>query len=343
MKRRGTRDWQRAVGTAAGLAALTFLLPALCFGGSARTEGDPPEETSPAVLEPISPAVETGSADAAVTVRLLETDGTVRELTLEEYLWGVVAAEMPAAFQAEALKAQAAAARTYTLWKMEHTSAHGEADICTDPACCQAWRSREEMAERWGEEAGEYAQRISDAVAGTDGLVLCWEGELIQAVYHSSSDGRTEDAAAVWGTQIPYLVGVETPEGDEVPDHRTEVTLTAEEVSAALAGSGCDLSGAPQTWFQGFLYTENGSVASAQVGGVLVSGSALRSALGLRSARFTVEYGGETFTFTVSGYGHGVGMSQYGANALAAQGETWQEIAAWYYTGVTVEQLSEVI
>lgn len=343
MKKRAVRDWQRTLGTAAGMAALAFLLPALCFGGRAQAGGEEelPQVSQPAVLAPI-PSAETETVDGGVTVRLLGTDGTVRELTLDDYLWGVVAAEMPAAFEQEALKAQAAAARTYTLWKMGRTTAHEEADVCADSACCQAWRSREEMAERWGEEAAEYEAKIAAAVAETDGLVLCWEGELIQAVYHSSSDGRTEDAAAVWGTEIPYLMGVDTPEGEEVPNHQTVVTMTAAEVSAALSGAGCDLSGDPKTWFQGFVYTENGSVASAQVGGVTLGGSALRSALGLRSARFAVEYDGG-FTFTVTGYGHGVGMSQYGANALAAQGKMWQEITAWYYTGVTVEELSAVI
>ena len=334
------------VGTAAGLVVLAFLLPALCFGGSGRAEVAQEESRGPAVLPPVPTAAQpappedagTGELDGARTVRMLGADGAVTELDMGEYLWGVVAAEMPAAFEPEALKAQAVAARTYTLWKSMHSSNHAGADVCTDYACCQAWISREEAAANWGEHAETYAARIAQAVTATDGLVLCWQGQPIQAVFHSSSAGSTEDAVAVWGSTVPYLVGVDTPEGEEVPNYHTAVTLAADEVAAALSGFGCDLSGDPSVWFQSFTYTGGGAVAAAQVGGVSVSGTALRAALGLRSASFTVEYAAGSFTFSVTGYGHGVGMSQYGANALAKEGKTWREIAAWYYTGVTVEQ-----
>ena len=332
------------MGTALGMAALSFVLPALCFWGGAAGE--------PEVLPPVPTAAEdqrtqtetvedtgTGELDAARTVRVLGEDGTVTQLDLGEYLWGVVAAEMPASFELEALKAQTVAARSYTLWKTEHsTGTHPDADLCTDYACCQAWISREEAAANWGENAGTYADKITRAVTLTDGMVLCWEGQPIQAVFHSSSAGRTEDAVAVWGSTVPYLVGVETPEGEEVPNYHTTVTLTARQVSAALSGLGCDLTGDASGWFQSFTYTDSGGVASAQVGGTAVSGTTLRTALGLRSTTFEVSYADGVFTFSVTGYGHGVGMSQYGANALARQGKTWRDIVAWYYTGVTVEQ-----
>lgn len=335
-------------GTALGLVALAFVLPALCFGGAGKAGGAAEERESPAVLPPVPTAAQveaaqpadrgTGELDGARAVRLLGKDGTVTELDMGEYLWGVVAAEMPAAFEPEALKAQAVAARTYTLWKSLHTGSHAEADVCTDFACCQAWISRDEAAANWGENASAYAARIAGAVTATDGMVLCWEGQPIQAVFHSSSSGSTEDAVAVWGSTVPYLVGVDTPEGDEVPNYHTTVVLTDHQVAQALSGYGCDLTGDPSVWFQSFTYTAGGGVASAQVGGVPVSGSALRSALGLRSASFTVDYAAGSFTFSVTGYGHGVGMSQYGANAMAKEGKTWRDIVAWYYTGVTVEE-----
>lgn len=344
-KKKGNGGLGVVMGTAVAMVALSFLVPVLCFGGSVTAAAE--ERGDTAVLQPVPTAVQaaepvstgkSGELDGARTVRVLGTDGTVDEMSMRDYLWGVVAAEMPAAFEPEALKAQSVAARTYTLWKSVHNGKHAEADVCTDYTCCQAWIGREEAAANWGENGGEYSQKITDAVAATDGMVLCWEGEPIQAVFHSSSAGSTEDAVAVWGTTVPYLLGVETPEGDEVPNYHSAVILTADEVAAALSGYGCDLSGDASAWFQGFLYTENGAVATAQVGGVMLSGPTLRTALGLRSATFEVTYEAGSFTFFATGYGHGVGMSQYGANALAKQGKTWEEIVAWYYTGVTVEQ-----
>lgn len=352
-KLRQEGELRDVVGTALLLVLLAFLLPVICFGGSGgetrpETETADPEGTeSPAVLLPLSAVeegewtalteVSPGELDTARTVRVLGADGAVQEMSMSEYLWGVVAAEMPASFELEALKAQSVAGRTYTLWKTEHNSAHPQADICTDHTCCQAWIGKEQAAENWGEHAEQFERKIASAVARTDGMVICWEGMPIQAVYHSSSDGSTEDAVAVWGSTVPYLLGVDTPEGEEVPNYRTTIALTKEEVAAALEGFGCDLSGDPSTWFQAFLYTQRGAVSSAQVGGVMIGGGALRSALGLRSASFEVSYAEELFTFRVTGYGHGVGMSQYGANALAKEGKSWEEIVGWYYTGVTLE------
>lgn len=325
------------------MAGVTFLTPLLLFGGTGLAAGTPPEEELlPAMPSPvITPSTWDNPAsaelDGAYTVRVLHADdGTVEETDMASYLWGVVAAEMPAAFEPEALKAQAVTARTYTLWKSLHSGTHPDADICTDYTCCQAWISREDAAQSWGERAEEYTGRIAQAVAATDGAVLCYGGGPIQAVFHSSSAGYTEDAVSVWGSTVPYLVGVATPEGDEVPNYHTAVTLTAEEVRAALEPLGAVLDDAPNLWFESFLYTDSGAVASAQVGGVSLRGTALRTALGLRSTTFSVEFADGQFTFSVTGYGHGVGMSQYGANAMAKEGKSWEEIAAWYYTGVTV-------
>ena len=142
----------------------------------------------------------------------------------------------------------------------------------------------------------------------------------------------------VWGSTVPYLVSVDSPEGKNVPNYHSFVTVTADELAVAVAGCGCDLSGSPENWIGGAVRTESGMVKSLEVGGVCVKGTQLRSALGLRSSVFSVDYTGGAFIFSVTGYGHGVGMSQYGANEFAKQGKTWQEIVAWYYTGVTVEE-----
>lgn len=343
MKRGRTRgEWRVALGTAFGMVLLAFCLPLLCFGGNAgaeeTTDADPADVLAPlSSAEPVDATVHTGELDGAYTVRVLCEDGTVRSMSMGDYLWGVVAAEMPASFEVEALKAQAVAARTYTLWKMQHTATHAAADVCMDYACCQAWISHEDAAERWGENAVFYTERLASAISATDGIALCWDGQPIQAVFHSSSAGKTEDAVAVWGSTVPYLQSVDSPEGDEVPNYHSSVTWTADELRAALTELGCELSGAPETWLGSTVCTESGMVQTIEAGGVELSGAALRAALGLRSSVFTVSYRAGSFTFSVTGYGHGVGMSQYGANALAQEGKSWQEIVEHYYTGVTVE------
>ncbi len=257
-----------------------------------------------------------------------------------DYLWGVVAAEMPAAFEPEALRAQAVCARTYSLWKLRAKSHQEEgADICADSTCCQAYLSQEDAAQRWGGDADAYTAKIAAAVADTDGQVLTYEGGPIQAVFFSSASGATEDAAAVWGKSLPYLVSVDSPEGDEVPNYRSTVTLTAEQVKKAAgeAGLGADLSGEPSTWFANLTRTASGRVASLELGGAELSGGAARSLFALRSACFDVSEQDGVFTFSVTGYGHGVGMSQYGANAMAKAGSGWRDILAHYYTGAELQ------
>lgn len=336
-----TGDWvwiyrPLVAGFLAGLAVL--LLPLLI------ARGDEPEQ--PPTLLPTqtvpSPSPEPPVAqtwDEAQTVRILLESGAVEEMTLKEYLWRVVAAEMPASFEQEALRAQAVCARTYTLWKMER-GIHPQADLCDGSTCCQAYTTREEAAARWEDLAEVYATRISAAVADTDGQLILFEGKPIQAVFFSSSVPSTEDAAAVWGSSLPYLVSVPSPEGEEVPNYRSTVTLTAEELRTLVANSGMGLalSGKPSSWLGNISYNASGRVAEMSVGGVTISGGAARTMFGLRSTCFEVNEKDGVFTFSVTGYGHGVGMSQYGANTMAKQGGSWQEIIEHYYTGVTVQK-----
>jgi len=283
----------------------------------------------------------TGSSakDRGRAVRLQTAEG-VREVTMEDYLWGVVAAEMPASFEEEALMAQACAARTYTVIQ-QSSPKHEGADICGDSTCCQAYVEREAALARWGLNAGEYEDKISRAVAETDGLGILYEGEPIQALFFSSAAGVTADAAQVWGNGVAYLKSVSSPEGEEVPNYNTRVELTAEEVRqlTLAAYPGADLSGSPDGWFRDMFRGEEGPVRSLVLGGITLSGSQVRSLFSLRSAAFEVEWNGETFVFSVTGYGHGVGMSQYGANAMAKEGSTFRDILTWYYTGTEVKEL----
>lgn len=326
------------------MAAAVLLLPLLLYGGGgAARQEEPvllPPSPSPAASAPASPSPSPllgsptgGMEDRGRSVKVLMGDEVV-ETDMASYLWGVVAAEMPASFEDDALRAQTVAARTYTLWKALHNKAHPQANVCTDYTCCQAWLSREAAMEKWGEQGAEYAEKLDKAVAATDGVVLYYDGQPIQAAFHASSAGQTQDAVTVWGSTVPYLKAVQTPEGEESPNYHTTVTLTAEQVRGALEPLGCKLEEEPEKWFAQLTYSEGGSVAAAEVGGVALRGNELRTALGLRSASFTVGYAQGTFTFAVTGYGHGVGLSQYGANALAKEGKSWREILLWYYTGV---------
>ncbi len=344
---RNTESWRPLRApflTGLALGAALLLLPLAALGdapAAADAQPTPDLLTLPASPTPApQPVPSPGARDAARTVRLLGRDGQVTELTMGDYLWGVVAAEMPASFEPEALRAQAVCARTYSLWKLNAKS-HGEdgADICADSTCCQAYLSREDAAQRWGEgTADAYTAKIAAAVADTDGQVLTYDGAPIQAVFFSSASGATEDAAAVWGKSLPYLVSVDSPEGDEVPNYRSTVTLTAEQVKKAAgeAGLGADLSGEPSTWFTNLTRTASGRVASVELGGAELSGGAARSLFALRSACFDVSEKDGVFTFSVTGYGHGVGMSQYGANAMAKAGSGWRDILAHYYTGAEI-------
>ena len=322
--------------TALALLLALFLLPLLLV----------PQGESPLPVEsgnlPIDRMVVTpeASLDSGRQVKVQRADGQVETMALDDYLWGVVAAEMPAAFGPEALKAQAVAARTYTDAKMERTtSKHPEADVCTDVTCCQAYRTKEEAAASWGDNAQAYTDKIASAVAETDGVAVLYGGKPIQAVFFSSADGRTVDAVEVWGNAVPYLTGVDSPEGEEVPNYHSTVTVPLEEFKTTLLAKypEANLSGDPAGWFSNTVSNSAGGVSSVDVGGVTVSGQDLRTLFSLRSTSFTMTAGADGVTFSVTGYGHGVGMSQYGANAMAKEGKGYEEILKWYYTGVKVE------
>ena len=241
----------------------------------------------------------------------------------------------------EALKAQAVAARTYALHKIcgGGSSNHPEADACDDISCCQAFRTREEAAQLWGENAQAYEEKIRLAVTETDGECILYEGQPVLAVFHSSSSGATQDASAVWSSSVPYLQSVQTPEsGETVPNYHTTAQFSAAELKNRLQDAlpEAKLDGRASNWFTNIRQQPNGTVTSLSVGGVAVSGTQLRGILDLRSACFTISFDGDAVLFSVTGYGHGVGMSQYGANVLAAGGMSYRDILAWYYTGTAV-------
>ena len=287
---------------------------------------------SPVNAQTPSPAPET-------VIRLLR-DGEITPLPLEEYLVGVVAGEMPAAFEPAALRAQAVAARTYALYRMASGSAaHPQADVCGDPGCCQAWLPEEELARRWGGDCAVYHERIRSAVADTEGIVLTWEGEPILACFHASSPGRTESSRALWGRELPYLVSVDSPETpDTLPSLISTVTLTADELRSAVSAvrPEADFSAPPEAWVGERVLDVSRRVTSLRIGGEAIPGTEIRALFGLRSACFSLEWTGDGFAFTVQGSGHGAGMSQYGAQLLAREGYTWEQILSHYYPGTSL-------
>ena len=260
--------------------------------------------------------------------------------TLAAYLPGVVAAEMPVSFETEALKAQAVAARTYILDRAAHpVEAHPEAAVCDDPGCCCAWISEDAMRENWGREFRRSRAKIRAAVRETAGQRLIYAGEPIRAVFHSASAGRTESSEALWGP-LPYLVSVESPEtAADVPGFETEVRLTPEELRAAVSAAYPDIAlpEDPAAWLGEAGTDASGRVSSLAIGDQTVSGAEARALFSLRSTAFTVSFADGEFVFTVRGSGHGVGMSQYGANVMAKNGASYAEILAHYYPGTTLE------
>lgn len=262
---------------------------------------------------------------------LRDTGGSVREMDMDAYLVGVVLAEMPADFEPEAKMAQSIVARTFTLKAFVTGGKHGDGSVCTNSGCCQAYISEAEYISIGGNEDTIEAAR--SAVLATSGYVLTYEGELIEATYFSCSGGSTEDAAAVWGTEFPYLQATDSP-GEEYAAHYTDtVYFSAPEFAGAL---GLVLSGSPEEWLGAATYTEGGGVSTMFIGGHEYTGTGLRSLLGLRSTAFTMTADDGGITVTTKGFGHRVGMSQYGADAMAASGSSCEQILSHYYQGTVL-------
>ena len=269
------------------------------------------------------------------------------EIPLEEYVAGVVAGEMPASYHLEALKAQATAARTRAVKQAAALSGQGcanhpGADICTDSTHCQAYLSDGEQREKWGATAQAYQERILRAVMETKGMIITYEGEPITVLYHAVSGGRTEDVQAVFSKSLPYLKSVDSSGEESNSKFQTVQTFPLVEAAKILnsAFPGANILAdtiALQVSIE--RRTETGRAAEMRVGDLTVAAKDFRAALSLNSTLFTISSNESAITFTEKGYGHGVGMSQAGANAMAAAGAAWQDILTHYYTGVQITAL----
>ncbi len=281
-----------------------------------------PAETKPEVKPTPAPS-ETVKEDVMVAVK--RSNGTVLNIGLEEYLIGVVGAEMPASFNIEALKAQAIAARTYAL------KAREENRTLTDTVSTQVYKDNNQLKAAWGSGFNTYYEKVKKAVMDTKGLVMYYNGSLINAYYHSTSNGKTEDSSFVFG-EFPYLKSVNSEVDQAVSSYLRSVTFNYQEISNKL--------GVPVTALSNIVIERNnsGRVKTIIIDNNSYDGVKFRMTLGLRSTDFDINLNEDNITITTRGYGHGVGMSQYGANEYAKKGYSYEKILKHYYTGITIRK-----
>ncbi len=307
------------------LLAILFCIP--------KQEQIPNPSTVPTVQQVATNPTEAPKGSISICVQL---DDELVDMDLETYVLGVVLAEMPASFEMEALKAQAVAARTYAIMMIIEGNKHTGA-VCNQSNCCQGYMTPEDYLQRgWGE---KYVERVRKAVQATAAEVLTYGGMPIRATYFSCSGGCTESAVAVWGRDFPYLQAVQSPGEEETVYYSDTKTFTPESFQDTL---GLMLSGSPETWFGSITFTQGGGIDTMQIGGTAYRGTTLRALLGLRSTVFTVVVSQQGITFETKGNGHRVGMSQYGADAMAAEGYTYAQILKHYYIGVELTDVRDL-
>ncbi len=324
----------------AGIFFVTILLPA---GLVAITKPPAPAPTQPQVFTEV-PDI---AAPELMKVYDHKAKKTI-EVQLEDYLKNVLAGEMPASFEMEALKAQAVVARTYTIKRIQDQTKrkdHPEADLCTDPAHCQAYVREDELKQTWGSQLSYLInwKRISDAVDATKDLIVTYQAKPIDAVYHSTCGGMTENSWEAWPGQakIPYLVSVQCSWDTHSPRYQETVYIPLASVAQRLKAADPTISIAALTG-SGLLQiterTATGSAKTVKVNGKSYRAVDLRSYLGINSTTFTSRLNGESLEITTTGFGHGVGLCQYGADGQAKQGRRFDEILTHYYTGVAIEK-----
>lgn len=267
----------------------------------------------------------------------------LQTISLEDYIVGVVCAEMPAEFESEALKSQAVAARTYAVKKLNSDkNDHEKGDLCTDFKHCQAYATKEICKDKWGKDYKEYINKIEQAVQSTSGEYVSYNGDVAMTVFHSCSNGVTEKASDVWSGEVPYLVNVSS-EGDYIyKDYISTVSFyyddflkllekfLKQKINSALAPIG------------NISYSTGGNILNIELFGIVFEGSDIRNIFSLKSTSFELEYVDNKFVFTVYGNGHGVGMSQYGANYMAQNKSSYKDIISHYYPGTEILKMNNL-
>ncbi|MEG2939307.1 MAG: stage II sporulation protein D [Oscillospiraceae bacterium] len=282
--------------------------------------------------------------DTATEITLLETDGKIIKLPLNKYLEGVLADEMPALFPEEALRAGAVVARTNAMKKAASAaSAHKGAMLCSNPAHCAAYKPLSSVAVSWGVSRDAYSEKIRRAVSDTDGEILLYNKAPISATFFDMSSGRTENASDVWGKPIPYLVSVDSTCDAKAEGFSHKISIPSAEFKAKFIAKypKAKFSPDPATWISNITRSDAGGVLRLTVGGVPTVGSQLRTQFALRSTNFRVACTADTVTFETQGSGHGVGLSQCGARAMADDGRGYRDILTHYFTGVTFGKIQK--
>lgn len=280
------------------------------------------------------------------TIKLLhKKTNKIEEVSLDNYLYHVVSAEMPADYEIEALKAQAVVARTYTIYKINNKK-HDNADICDDSTCCQAWVDKDTRFARWDENKREENwNKIQKSVNETQGKIITYDNKPINAFFHANSGGKTEIPVNVWGgTGLPYLQVVETAGEEGYTQYASEVAFSQTELVEKLKSKYNDIliNINNQEDVKIIEYTDSGRVKTIKFGNHEISGVEARTLLGLKSTNFEIRKENDKIKFTVKGYGHGVGMSQTGADAMAKQGKNYQDIINHFYKGIEIKEVNSL-
>lgn len=281
-------------------------------------------------------------------IRVYRTDiKKIEELDLEQYIYGVVAAEMPTNFNLEALKAQAVAARTFAVTRVINKCSQANGgDIC-DSTHCQVYIDKNSKMNQWDKDkAAENWNKIVQAVDSTKGQVLSYGGYLVMnPQYFAVSSGKTESSKEVFGNDIPYLVSVDSPGEDKATKYKSTVSFTYDKFISMINGNYKD-AGLKKASLKSQLKilsrTEGGGVNEISLGKTIIKGTEFRKLLSLNSTNFSISYSNGKIVFSCIGYGHGVGLSQWGANAMAGSGDDYKKILKHYYTGVDISAIEEV-
>ncbi len=313
--------------------ALALIICPVAALGSNESQGEEIPETT-------SELVETADEKEFISV-MSSLTGRIEKTDMREYIIGCVAAEMSAAYHSEALKAQAVASYTYAKKTREQNEKHkdsslGKADISDNAETHQGYLNPKQRKEKWGDKHEEYEAKTAAVVDEVLGHYLEYKGETALTVYYAISSGSTQSAKSLWGMDIPYLISVESP-GDRLsPDYMSTAKFSESEFKKLAKKCGVSLDGDAEEWLGATEKSECGYTVSVIFGNNKISASKIRDEFGLRSLCFDIAYTGDEFVFTCRGYGHGVGMSQYGADYMARQGFSWREILMHYYPGTEI-------
>lgn len=330
---------------AAVLAVLAGAAPFLCLAlPGAPVQGTPAPRvaTGESALPSAAPAATSAPADPVLELARQnvlvydEAAGAVVSVSPVDYMAGAAASEMPLTWPDDALLAQMAASHTYALYSRDHGGSDADGWLHVNSALASGWTDEAALRARWGEDFEENWSRLTGlAQEAADSLVL-YEGAPALTAYHAISSGHTEDSRQVWGSSLPYLGGVDSVWDKYSDEYEVTIQYSDTQFAAAATALGLTLEGDPAEWIGASQWDKAGYVQSIEIGGVSCAGTAVRSALDLRSACFAIAWRNGQFVITTRGYGHGVGLSQYGAKAMAEGGADWRKILEYYFPGCTV-------